>query len=78
MMHRNGQQLIVLPAAVRPGCCCSFKHGFWVERPDGSGGVVRLPAMLKVKDWPPRSAFTQEMQRHFVVRHAALLVSAAP
>jgi hypothetical protein len=23
--------------------------------------------MLKVKDWPPRSAFTQEMQRHFVV-----------
>jgi hypothetical protein len=61
------------------GCCrccaCSFKHGFWVERPDSTGSVARVPAMLKVKDWPPRSAFTQEMQRHFVVRLTVLRIS---
>ncbi|WIA16214.1 hypothetical protein OEZ85_012926 [Tetradesmus obliquus] len=43
-----------------------FKHGYWMERADSSGALHKVPAMLKVKDWPPRSAFRQEMQRHFV------------
>ncbi|KAF8057712.1 JMJ25 [Scenedesmus sp. PABB004] len=43
-----------------------FTHGHFVTRRGHDGEPVQEVAMLKVKDWPPRSQFRAEMQRHFV------------
>eukprot|EP00775_Hariotina_reticulata_P006709 gene6710-6930_t len=43
-----------------------YKQGHFVSRQAPDGAVVSQAAMLKVKDWPPRSQFKEEMQRHYV------------
>jgi hypothetical protein len=47
-----------------------YKQGHFISR---EGAEAPQAAMLKVKDWPPRSQFKEEMQRHYVVSDKGLL-----